>query len=65
MGESVFKKMHDSLLEHWKCDKHTTVKHCWKPLETDFMGKICIELSAWHLDAWARAIMDGTTTKFM
>jgi hypothetical protein len=37
---------------------------CWKPKDPPFHGNICIPLSAFHLDTWALAMENLSTTKF-
>jgi len=37
---------------------------CWKPKDPSFHGNICIPLSAFHLDAWALAMENKSTTVF-
>ena len=64
MGDSAFAAKHKVLMEHLKCDKHKEQKQCWKPLGPPFNGKICITLSAFHLDAWVTAWLNEAATKF-
>ena len=55
---------YQELITKWSCKEHKTEMQCWRPQEPPFNGNICIPLSAFHLDAWTSACMDGSATLF-
>jgi hypothetical protein len=52
------------LITKWTCKEHKTEMQCWRPQEPPFHGNICMSLSAFHLDTWTTACMDGSATLF-